>query len=81
MSIFQVTSTLRHLISEQGIQPLLEKVTAIEKLKEPSKIEELHHALGLTGYYRKFVLLFVDIAKSLNKLLKKDTKFQWSLQC
>ena len=40
-----------------------------------------HHFLGLTGYYWKFVSLFVNITKPLNKFLKKDTKFQWSLQC
>ena len=28
-----------------------------------------------------FVPLFVDIMKPLNKLLRKDTKFQWSTQC
>ena len=32
---------LGHLISEQGIQSLPEKVTAIEKLKEPSNIHDL----------------------------------------
>ena len=29
------------LISQQGIEPLLERVTAIEKLKEPNNIDEL----------------------------------------
>ena len=36
---------LGNLISEQGIQPLLEKVTAIEKLKEPSNVDELCYSL------------------------------------
>ena len=67
---------LGHLISKQGIQPLLEKVTAIEKLKEPSNIDELCHFLDLTGYYRKLIPLFTTITKPLNKLLKKDTNFQ-----
>ena len=51
------------MISEQGIQPLLEKVTAIQKLKEPNNIGELCHFLGLTG---KFIPLFVHVTKSLN---------------
>ena len=72
---------LGYLISQQGIQPLPEKVTAIKKLKEPNSIDELHHFLGLTGYYRKFTKLFADITKPLNKLCKKDTTFQWSPQC
>ena len=44
-------------------------------------MDELCHFLGLTGYYRKLVLLFANITKSVNKLLRKDTKFLWSPQC
>ena len=44
-------------------------------------MDELHHFLGLTSYYRKFVPLFADITKALNKLLLKTTKFQWSAEC
>ena len=68
---------LGHLISEHGIQPLPEKVIETEKLKEPNNVDELYHFLSLTGYYRKFTPLFVDITNPLNYLLKKDTKFQW----
>ena len=66
---------LGHLIWEKGIQPIPEKVTAFEKLKEPSNIDKLHHFLCLEGYYRKFIPLFTNITKPLNKLLKKDTNF------
>ena len=72
---------LGHLISEQVIWPLPEMVTSIENLKQPNNIDEVYHFLGLTGYYRKFVLLFADITKPINKLPKKDTKFQLSPQC
>ena len=58
-------------MSEQGIQPLPEKVTAIANLKEPNSMDELCHFLGLTGYYRRFIPLFTDIAKTLNKLIKR----------
>ena len=61
---------LGHFISEQGIQPLSEKVTTIEKLKEPSNMNALHHFLGLKGHHRKFIPLFADIANLLGKLLK-----------
>ena len=69
-----------HLISEGCIQLLLEKVTAVQKLKEPSNIDKLFHFLSLTGYYRKFIPLFTNVTEPLNKLLKKDTKFQLSQQ-
>ena len=72
---------LGHVISKQGIQPLPQKVSAIQHMKEPINVEELWHFLDLTGCYGKFVSLFTNITKPLNKLLKKDTKFQWSKQC
>ena len=72
---------LGHVISEQGIQPLLDKILAIKSLVKPTNIDELDHFLRITGYYRKFIPLFADILKSFNKLLKKDAKFQWATQC
>ena len=36
--------------------------------------------LGLTGYYGRFIPLFTDITKLLNKLTQKGTKFLWSAQ-
>ena len=50
-------------------------------LKEPSNTDKLHHLLGLMDYYRTFVQLFANVTNLLNKLLMKDTKFQWLVQC
>jgi hypothetical protein len=33
------------------------------------------------GYYRRFIQNFSNIAKPMIKLLEKDAKFKWSLQC
>ena len=70
-----------HLISEQGIQPLPDRVTAIKYLKESNSIDELCHFPGLTSYYRGFVPLFTEITKPPHRLLRKDTKIQSSAQC
>jgi hypothetical protein len=37
--------------------------------------------LGLAGYYRRFIPNFSKIAKPMTKLLEKDAKFKWSMQC
>ena len=46
---------LGYLVGDDGVQPLLEKVTAIEALEPPQNIEELQHFLVLIRFYRKFV--------------------------
>jgi hypothetical protein len=37
--------------------------------------------LGHTGYYRKFIKGCAQITASMEKLIKKDTKFQWNESC
>ena len=53
MSIFkQHLHYLGHLTSERGIKPLADKIRTMTNLAIPKNIDELHHFLGLTGYYR-----------------------------
>ena len=47
---------LGHLISENGISPLLDKLDSIKNMPAPKCVKEIKQFLGLTGYYRKFVL-------------------------
>ena len=37
--------------------------------------------MGHTGYYRKFIKGYMQIATPMEKLLRKDTKFQWNEDC
>ena len=74
---------LGYLVSVDGVQSLPDKLEAIKKLLAPTTVDELHQFLGITGFYRKFVLyLFMQISPNcLTKLLRKGTEFQWSKQC
>ena len=47
---------LCHLISVDGIHPLPEKLESICDMPKPRSPKEIKQFLGLTGYYRKFVL-------------------------
>ena len=71
---------LGHLISGKGIQSLPDRILTITNIAVPKNIDELHHFLGLTGYYRKFIRLFADKMKPLSKPLWTDTKFQLPTQ-
>ena len=72
---------LGHLISVNGIQPLLEKLESIRSMPKPRSPKEIKQFLGLTGYYRKFIPRFSDMARPLTKLLAHDCEFRWTNQC
>ena len=72
---------LGHLLSEEGIQPLPEKLESIAKMPRPKNQKEVKQFLGLISYYRKFVPRFADISRVLNKLTRKDEEFKWTSEC
>ena len=69
---------LGHLISEDGISPLLDKLDSIKNMPAPKCVKEMKQFLGLTGYYRKFVPRFADISRPLTRLTRKETTFNWT---
>ena len=72
---------LGHFISDEGIQPLPEKLESIAKMPVPQNAKQVKQFLGLVGYYRKFVPCFSDIAWPLTQLTRKNEGFNWSTEC
>ena len=72
---------LGHLISVSRIQPLPKKLDSICNMPKPRSPKEIKQFLGLTGYYRKFIPRFSDMARPLTKLLAHDCEFVWTNQC
>ena len=72
---------LGFLVGTGGVQPLPEKVTAIEALEPPKDIKELRQFLGLVGSYGKFTPFFMDVTACLNTMLRKGAVFTWTEQC
>ena len=72
---------LGHLISEDGISPVLDKLDSIKNMPVPKCAKEIRQFLGLTGYYRKFVPTFADISRPLTGLTRKETTFNWTPEC
>ena len=72
---------LGHLISDEGIQPLPEKLESIAKMPVPQNAKQVKQFLGLVGYYRKFVPHFSDVARPLTWLTRKNEGFNWSTEC
>jgi hypothetical protein len=72
---------LGHIISAKGITVDLSKVQEVLEWKSPRSVTQIRSFLGLAGYYHWFIPNFSNIAKLMTKLLEKDAKFKWSLQC
>ncbi|XP_044312732.1 uncharacterized protein LOC123037173 [Drosophila rhopaloa] len=65
---------LGHVISGEGIQTDLEKVSVINGVKIPTNLKELRQWIGMASWYRRFVPGFVTIVQPVTALLKKGRK-------
>jgi hypothetical protein len=68
---------LGHIISFEGVKADPSKLQAMVEWPTPKNITALRAFLGLTGFYRRFVLNYATIASPLIDLLKANS-FTWS---
>jgi hypothetical protein len=74
-------SFLGHVVSERGVAVQQHKVKVVQQWPEPKTKKEVRAFLGLTGYYRKFIDNYGDIARSLYDLTKDEVtphNFTWN---
>jgi hypothetical protein len=69
---------LGHIVCKQGLLVDPSKISIIIYLPPPTSVRQLCIALGHTGYYRNFIKGYTQITTPMEKLLKKDSKFQWT---
>ena len=72
---------LGHILSPKGIKVDPSKDSAIETYPVPKNVKNVRAFLGLAQFYRKYIKSFAQIALPLNKLLRKDVKFEWTEEC
>jgi hypothetical protein len=53
------------------------RVESINKIPLPKDKKSMQSFFGQINFIRKFVPIFSKIVKPLNKLLKKDARFEW----
>ena len=70
-----------HQISKRGIKVDRAKVETIEKLLPPSLVKGISSFLGHSGFYRRFIKDFSNIAKPLSNLLVQGAPFEFDYQC
>nr|CAD2195132.1 unnamed protein product [Meloidogyne enterolobii] len=69
---------LGHEISSRGYKPAQSNSRAIKMFPRPKNVKEVKRFLGMTSFFRKFILNFATIAAPLNKLTRgSEQKFIW----
>ena len=67
------------MLGNNTIEPLEDKVNAINAMPLPQNKKELRSFIGTVSFYRKFIPKFSDIAAPLNSMLRKysSNKLLW----
>ena len=78
-----VVDFVGHRVGRNTIKPRDALVETIETFPKPETKKQVRSFLGLTGYYRRFVKNYADIAVPLTNLTKKGepTRVRWTSAC
>ena len=69
-----------HIINKSGIQPVKEKVEAIDKAPEPQNVSQLKSFLGMLNYYHKWLPNVSTVLEPLHELLRSGRKWKWGTE-
>ena len=72
---------LGHVVCHDGILVDPAKVGISLDLPSPTSVTQLRSTLGHTRYYQKLIRGYAEITGPMEKLLKKDAKFEWNENC
>ena len=68
---------LGQLVDKQGIRADPNKVKAIQQMKEPKNVTELHRFLGMINQLGKFTPNLAENTKPLCELLSSKNQWSW----
>ena len=71
---------LGFVVSEGTLQPGPRKVQAIADFPRPQSVHDVRRWLGLTGFFRRFIIKYASRAEPLTRLMKKDVDFKWGVE-
>ncbi|UYV66054.1 hypothetical protein LAZ67_3006298, partial [Cordylochernes scorpioides] len=72
---------LGYKISSGTCTPLVRNIDVINAIKPPTNVKTLQSFLGAINVYNKFIPDYALIRNSLNQLLKKNVKWEWTSDC
>ena len=62
---------LGHLVSQEGINVMPDKINTVLRIKPPSNVKEAKSALGIMGYVASFIPMYSEVVRHINKLTRK----------
>ena len=65
-------------MSKNGISTDFNKIKLILELPPPTNLKGVQRFTGHTGYYRRFIYMYADLARSLYRL---SIDFTWTDEC
>jgi hypothetical protein len=66
------------MVSGEGVRADPRKVDAVKSWPPPLNVHDVRYFLGLTNYFRKFILGYSSIARPLMDLLKDQAVWAWN---
>ena len=69
---------LGHIVDKDGVHTDPKKIEVIKNWEIPTRVKEVRAFLGITGYYRRFIKDYGQIAKPLHELTEKGQNFKWT---
>lgn len=74
---YKQVTYLGFILSEDGVRPGAQKVTAIQQMGRPQNRHEVRRFLGLTSFFRRFIPHYAQLAAPISELLKNGVSFVW----
>lgn len=75
---YELLQKLDHIVSSSGVPTDPGNIVAIKNWPAPKCLKELQAFLGPVEYYRQYLRDFATNAEPLNRLMAKDTEWNWS---
>jgi RNase H-like domain found in reverse transcriptase/Reverse transcriptase (RNA-dependent DNA polymerase)/Integrase zinc binding domain/Chromo (CHRromatin Organisation MOdifier) domain/Retroviral aspartyl protease/Integrase core domain len=72
---------LGHLIGAKGIRVDPRKVECVQEWPRPLNVHELRSFLGLSNYFRRFILGYSSLVSPLTDLTKSTSTWAWTKDC
>ena len=66
------------IVSENGIRPNPERISAIREIPPPKNVRQLRRFLGIGQYQARFLVNFAIEVQPLRELLRKEKRWTWT---